>query len=849
MLLLTLSNEVSSPAPPLIGPYLNGLFTETAPGDVGSWEAIDAYPNIEIPSPLRMISFPGTEDYLILSKLGIIYRVNFESQSQEIVLDIRDRSFKLGEAGTVGVVLHPKFGNDAFPDKQNVFVFYRHKPEPDKWSEKGFNRLSKFPWNNQTKSFDHNNEEILIQQYDRSSWHNGGGMFFGPDEYLYLALGDEGFEEHQKTSTQNLELSLFSGIIRIDVDNDHSRSHPILRQPQSIWESEWNKEGWQDNFSQGYSIPNDNPWLSPDGSALEEFYLLGVRNPYSTFYDEMEDQIWLLDVGSVKREEINKANKGDNLQWPYIEGDLKSEIHSKPTNLIGKEKTPLFHYDRSVGSCIIGGGIYRSEKFPSLFGKFLLADYIANKVMALSAVEGIVPEMQTLIPDLEGLGLNLPEKPGISGIHVLENGEVLITVIGDDHTDAGKIISLKQNVILPDPPTLLSELNIFENLESLKPIEGIIPYSVNAPLWSDRALKQRWIAIPDNQKIEFKHNESWTFPEGTVFIKHFELPITTDKNGPTARLETRFFIIGKNNAGYGLTYKWNDEGTDAELLRIGAKKTFDITEGGVVAYQQIWDYPSRDQCLSCHNSNAGYVLGVNTHQLNGDQYYFDLGMDMNQLQYLSDAERLNTEISDPNQYRKSYNLADESADLELRIRSYLDSNCASCHRLGGIPMVGMDLRSNIPLKLTNIIGGPTQSLASDPNRMIVKPGDHLASELWIRDASEEENMMPPLARNLVDEEYVRALAEWIDGLPEDAGANTEFIQFPNPSKGDFYLRFSDTWESPIQVTIYSIAGKILYTNSYDTTIVYMEFSHYPAGTYLMEAQSREDKIIEKFVIQ
>ena len=334
----------------------------------------------------------------------------------------------------------------------------------------------------------------------------------------------------------------------------------------------------------------------------------------------MEDEIWLLDVGSDKREEINKVSRGDNLQWPYKEGELDSDIHTKPADIIGNEKAPLFYYDRSVGSAVIGGGIYRGSTFPSLFGKFIMADFIQNKIMAISAVAGQASELEILIPKITSFGIDLPEKPGTSGVHIMDNGDILFSVIGEDHTQLGKILKLKQNVILPDPPAKLSELGVFRDMETLETEDGIIPYSVNAPLWSDRAIKYRWMSIPseagsaEQQQILFNGNESWTFPEGSVFIKHFELPLSTDDSGPTARLETRFFIVGTNGVGYGLTYQWNEDGTDATLLTVGDQRQFDITEGGQFAYTQTWDYPSRDQCLSCHNNNANYVLGVNTHQ-------------------------------------------------------------------------------------------------------------------------------------------------------------------------------------------------------------------------------------------
>lgn len=857
--LFTLALDFAPPTPPgPIDPYLNGIFSETAPGEVGSWGVEEAYPDITIPSPLLMKPFPGTSDLMVLSKLGVVYRTSVETQETSTLLDITDRSFKKGEAGTTGMVLHPEFGNDLEPDKQLIYIFYRHKHLPDEWSERGFNRLSKFAWDEASQTFDRNTEEILIQQYDTCSWHNGGGLHFGPDGFLYLAVGDEGFEENQRRSTQRIDGGLFSGILRIDVDNDPTRSHPIRRQPVAFSEV---PSSWPDKatYTQGYSIPNDNPWLSTDGSILEEFYAIGLRSPFSTIYDPLEDQIWTLDVGSDKREEINRVNREDNLQWPYIEGTRKSDEHEKPTQLIGNEKKPIYEYERSVGSAAMGGGIYRGAKFPSLFGKYLFADFTQNKVMSLAFLgNAALDAHQTLIPDLESEGISLLEESGITGVHITEDGEVLIMVssAANEWQDAGKILRLTQSVIVPDPPALLSETGVFVDLENLEPISELIPYTVNAPLWSDRATKQRWMAIPnqaglslEEQQIKFQSRGNWTFPEGTVFVKHFDLPTTTDIEGPMAKVETRFFIIGKDQEAYGVTYKWNEEGTDAELLRIGDSRDFDIMEGGELAFTQTWDYPSRDQCISCHNTKAGSVLGVNTHQMNGDYYYRDLGKEMNQIEYLSATGILNQEISNASNLHKSYNIEDGAVDLGLRIRSYLDSNCASCHRLGGVSMISLDFRYDLPLKFHNSINFPTLSQASNLDHLIIEPGNHAESELWVRDASSDDNKMPPLARNIVDQVYVDSLAKWIDGLTLEDGINDEFLLFPNPSDGYVYARFSDEWDQPIVITIYSTSGKLMHSSISESTTAYIEVSDYSAGTYILRATNRELKLVKKFVVQ
>lgn len=850
--LFFISLETSSPPPGAIGPYLNGVFTAAAPSVGGGWKLEDPLPGKTFQSPVRIIPFPGSSDILVLSKMGEVWRVSLETQTKTMVLDIKDRSFKLGEAGTVGMVLHPGFGDPAAPEKQLLFLFYRTKPEPDAWDERGFNRLSKFIWDPQAQRFDAASEEILIQQYDRSTWHNGGGMFFGPDSLLYLSLGDEGHEEFRAESTQRLDGGLFSGIIRIDVDNDPARSHPIRRQPRP---NQAAPAGWWETFSQGYSIPNDNPWLNPDGSILEEYVALGVRSPFGMQYDPITQRIWLADVGG-KQEEINSLAIGDNLQWPYLEGVLPSDDMEKPASLIGRERASLYVYERDIGSCVIGGNVYHGTLFPELNEKYLLADYIQNRVMAITLKgSNEAPTLEMLL-SLRDQDVELPEELGITGVFPMENGEILITVKGEDLSNTGKIYRLERRAEVPEPPARLSELGAFINLENLTPAPGLIPYGVNSPLWSDRAVKQRWMAIPNDgdfdtpeEQIQFDAAREWTFPEGTVFVKHFELPRQTDGIGESTRLETRFFILGEGGRGYGLSYRWNEAGTDAFLLGGGTSEQFEVWENGQVSYTQTWDFPSREQCLTCHNNNAKFVLGVKTHQLNGTYFYPGLSRSMNQLEYLSQLGLFRQKIGDPENYPRSYPIDDENADLELRVRAYLDANCSFCHRLQGIATTNMDLRLNIPLVLQNLINAPTASSFSDPNRMVVEPGSHETSEIWVRDASDDEHRMPPIASNLVDEVYVEALAEWIDQLPEDAGKTDQLLLFPNPSSGWFSVRFSDAWQPPFRIKVYNAAGQVLYDDITDSRSTHLNLSYQAPGLYLMEINSADGiRHIEKLMV-
>ncbi|MEL7163021.1 MAG: hypothetical protein AAFN92_19840, partial [Bacteroidota bacterium] len=326
--------------------------------------------------------------------------------------------------------------------------------------------------------------------------------------------------------------------------------------------------------------------------------------------------------------------------------------------------------------------------------------------------------------------------------------------------------------------------------------------------------------------------EDWQFPEGTVFIKHFDLPAEA---GRRTKLETRFFIMAKNNTAYGLTYKWNAEQTDA-FLQIGkTEETFPTYVGEEIVGTQRWDFPGRDQCLSCHNSNANFVLGVKTHQLNGDVYYPSLGREENQLRYLSDHNIIDHTYDEGETYPKAYGLG-EFASLDERIRSYLDANCASCHRLGGVSGVTMDLRFHTPLQAKNIVDLPTRSQSSGHDNLLVEPGDHQASELWIRDQSTDENRMPPLARNLVDEAYIEALAEWIDGLADDTDQIATFLTFPNPSDGWMILRANGDLQLPLRIDVFGVNGQLLHTEEHREHVVHLGLQRIGAGTFVVRVR-------------
>lgn len=833
-----MGSQVPSPPPPgAMEPYFNGIFPSLSPTGTDAYGLVDINQDLQVRSPLKIVEKPNSDRVFVLTKAGDLFEMSFETGYKKQVLDISSRNNKLGDGGSVGIALHPRFGDMDYPDKQLAFIYYKASTTPDTWTHEAYNRLSKFTYDHSNQTFIDESEEILIQQYDRSPWHDGGGLTFDEEGFLYLSVGDEGYDEFQQASNQRLDGGFFNGLLRIDIDNDSSRSHPIRRQPKA---NAAPPDGWWPTFSQGYMIPNDNPWQNENGEILEEFYAIGLRSPYTLHKDPNSDYFWVADVGSSKAEEINILTKGDNCQWPYIEGRNATDIMEKPDPLIGKDREPYHTYSRDFGYCIIGGGIYEGVVHSQLNGRYLFGDYVANKIVSLSNNGGNgEPEINLIIENIGTQPITLPAKYGVTGIHNVR-GEIYITVLGEDSYVNGGIYKLEGKSEIADPPALLSSLGVFKDLNTLDIVDGFVPYTVNSPLWSDGAVKKRWVGVPNdgehdqaNEQIQFSKDDSWTFPSGTVFVKHFDLPMTTDPDGPLRKIETRFFIIDKNGNGYGLTYKWNDEQTDATLLGSGQTKNFTITEDGEPVFVQRWDYPSRDQCLTCHNKTADYVLGVRTHQLNAEITDDAIPYVGNQLDYWNELNLFANSIGASSSLPKSYDIFSEDASLQTRIRSYLDANCSSCHQKDGLKEVNLEFRYKFTKDIGPNLAFPGNSHASDPNRLVITPGDHSTSELWVRDNSLEENKMPPIGRNTVDQYYVDSLAKWIDFMQDDPTVYHSLLAYPNPTTGWLNIKVQDTWIPPYDIDIRSMSGHLLAEHKTMSSYYSLNLSLLSKGTYVL----------------
>jgi uncharacterized repeat protein (TIGR03806 family) len=300
----------------------------------------------------------------------------------------------------------------------------------------------------------------------------------------------------------------------------------------------------------------------------------------------------------------------------------------------------------------------------------------------------------------------------------------------------------------------------------LTPSAGILPYDVNAPLWSDGARKRRWIALRGDGTIQFQERAEWRFPPGTVFIKHFELEGPGGTVKEARRLETRLLVTTRGGEAFGVTYKWRADGREADLLTEGLTEEV-VVDADHPDLRQRWTYPSRKDCLVCHTQQAGYVLGVNTRQLNRAASDSHRGATDNQLLAWSRHGMFDRPLSAEriSHWPKLAGLDDPRAAIVDRVRSYLDANCAQCHRPGGV-RGEFDARWETPLDKQKLLLG--KLVAADlgvPRAAVVTPDDRNRSMLYLRMQRRQDVFnMPPLATHQIDTDALELVGRWIDNL-------------------------------------------------------------------------------------
>ena len=330
-------------------------------------------------------------------------------------------------------------------------------------------------------------------------------------------------------------------------------------------------------------------------------------------------------------------------------------------------------------------------------------------------------------------------------------------------------------------PALLSQTGVFKDTPHLVASDGLLPYDLIVAFWSDGASKQRWISVPQG-KIGFAPTGEWTFPAGVVFVKTFELAVDASNPGLKRRLETRLLVRDRTGGVYGVVYKWRPDNSDADLLSTSLTEEIPVKAADGTTRTQAWYYPSRQNCLECHNTRAGGVLGVKTRQLNHD-FTYPTGVTKNELQMWNDLGLFSPGFADEevSKFTRLAAATDTSRSLEDRARSYFDANCSQCHRPGGT-VANFDARYDTPLEQQNIVDGHVLIDERIDRSRVIAPNDIWRSIAYMRIDTVGEVRMPPLARETIDENGVALLRQWITSLPGRAVVDPPRI---SPAGGNY----------------------------------------------------------------
>ena len=415
----------------------------------GSWAVSYTFTNLTFAFPTCFVPEPRTNRLYVCEQAGKIYFFTNDPSvpGKTLFLDLSAVTQANNDCGLLGFAFHPEYGQAASTNRGYVYVYYCYSPTPTLTPDSStvmYDRLSRFTVPDGSLSADPASELVLINQFDRNFWHNGGGMFFGSDGFLYLANGDEGQAFDFFNNSQIINSGFFSGIFRIDVDNNAARSHPIRRHLQDRGGI---PVGWPPTTNGNYMVPNDNPWLDPGGSVLEEFFAIGLRNPFHVTFDPPTGNIWAGDVGEAVEEEVDLIQRGGNYQWAYGEGSIPGP-KPKPAALIGNDTPPVYSYTHTPFTrCIIGGCVYRGAQFPSLTGLYFFGDFVAGRIWTL-AYTGSSP---AVVREL----CALPTQVSLTAFGLDQSGEIYFCSYHE-----GKILKLNQR---PDATPFVLSCTLVSN--------------------------------------------------------------------------------------------------------------------------------------------------------------------------------------------------------------------------------------------------------------------------------------------------------------------------------------------------------------------------------------------------
>jgi uncharacterized repeat protein (TIGR03806 family) len=747
----------------------NGALNVPAAPPVTTFRLVPAFPGVTIQEPICVASPPGntSQIYVVERRRGVrvIPDVTAVTPTSPIFFDVATYLTSRGEAlgntfdqGVMGLAFHPNYATN-----RHFFVFYSVRTAGLEYF-----RVSRFTAQaGNPLTVDFASERVLIQQRDVNGYHLGTDLHFCPDGYLYVSLGDGGGQHDSRGNGQRINGDFFAAILRLDVNkvpgNPEPNVHPSVPTDAGLAR---------------YSVPADNPFVTgsatvpfngqnlPSASVRTEFWATGFRNPWKFSFDSHTGELWCADVGQEGVEEINIVTRGGNFGWSFREGTRPGpRVLQQPAGFVGTP--PLYEYTRGdgplEGRSVSGGLVYRGVRLPSLTGAYIFGDFQSGHIWALRrTTNGVDVHRLTGETGIVSFGTD----PSNGDVLAVDNNGARILRLTTGGTDANSF------------PQTLTETELFSDLTDLSPAPGLLPYTPNLSFWSDYAAKRRWFIVPNAAShLTWARDSTWTFPDGTIWVKHFDMEMTRGQPATSRRIETRLLV--KNAAGsYGVSYRWNAAQSEALLVADqGENFTLEITEDGVQRTQN-YRIPSRAECLACHTPQAGHSLSFDTRQLNRAESIH--GFAGNQIDLLRHAGYF-TNTPEPVNLLPRHIRPDETQfSIEARVRSYLAVNCANCHRAGGTATASWDGRPDLALAHTGLINGLATNSGTDPANRLIVPADTAHSIVLHRMAATNGfSRMPPLGSSELDQRGIALLTEWISqALPaQQTYAQWRVVQF------------------------------------------------------------------------
>ncbi|MBY0513689.1 MAG: PQQ-dependent sugar dehydrogenase [Gemmataceae bacterium] len=695
-----------------------------SPEPPGPYQLVRTYPKLAFNEALELAPVPGKAAWVVAERPGTVYTFAADAPAPEkkLILDVKHTIY--------GVVLHPNFA-------ANGYLYLSEVPDGSKETPDG-TRVVRYTVDRATMTADPKSAKVIFTW--PNGGHNGGCLRFGPDGMLYISTGDgsgiaDGLQTGQDLGT------VLGKILRIDVNRIEE--------------------------SAGYSVPPDNPFANTAG-ARGEVWAYGIRQCWKISFDTATGDLWAGEVGQDLWEMVYRIEKGGNYGWSVQEGahPFRPERKRGPTPILA----PVVEHNHAEFRSLTGGYVYHGKKLPELDGAYVYGDYDTGRVWMLKydrQAKRVTEHRELCDTTLRIVAWAQDAAGEVYALNFIDGG----------------IYHLAPNPPAKDAPPFprkLSQTGLFASTKEHTPAKGLIPYSVNAELWSDGASKQRFLAIPGLAKIEYEtvtypqpapgSQPGWRFPDGTVLVKTFTLPT---EPGKARRLETRLLVAERvggteeygDQVWNGYTYIWADDQTDAELADArGVDREFTVRTAAGNRVQK-WHFPSRAECTMCHTVTAKYALGVNTAQMNKVHLYNN-SIFANQLATLEHIGVFDRKLpAVPEKLAKLADYRDKNADLDSRAWSYLHANCSHCHRKWGGGNAEFQLLATLPLPELGIINTkPGQGNFDLRDPRILVPGDPDRSMLYHRMTRTGLGRMPHIASAVVDDDGVALIRDWIKAM-------------------------------------------------------------------------------------